>query len=356
MPASVRDSEVLETLAAARRPGRRTVQVDGHPVEIPVPYPSPEEWRDRWIYFAMTDRFANPTRPPRAQWDRPFGGFQGGTFEGLRRRLGYLADLGVGAIWLTPVLQNCLYQDGSFHGYGIQHFLRIDPRLASDPDDPEGELRRLVDEAHARGMHVIFDIVLNHAGDVFAYRLDDGSTASAAPWRDSRYPVRWRGADGQPVAEWAEAPADGDPRLTPAAAVWPKELRDNAIFRQQGKGGEAGGDFESLKEFVSARADVRNTLILCYQYLIARFDVDGFRIDTLKYIEPDFALVFGNAMREFALEIGKRNFFTFGEVYDDDYKIANFIGRHTHDASDLTGVDAALDFPSSSGSRASPRA
>jgi hypothetical protein len=65
----------------------------------------------------------------------------------------------------------------------------------------------------------------------------------------------------------------------------------------------------------------------------------------LKFIEPDFALVFGDAIREFALEIGKANFFTFGEVYDDEFKIAKFIGRRTNDDGDMVGVDAALDFP-----------
>jgi glycosidase len=345
MPKSVFDPEVLQALRQAEEPSRRIVDLTGRQVEIPVPFPSPADWRDRVVYFAMTDRFANPTQPPRQPWDEPFVGFQGGTFEGLRQPLGYLEQLGVGAIWLTPVQQNCLYLDGSFHGYGIQHFLRIDPRLASDRADPEGELRRLIDEAHARGIHVIFDIVLNHAGDVFAYRHDNDTMSSTAEWRGQRYPVRWRGADGSPVDDWADAPAETDPRLTEAAAVWPQELRRNAAFRQQGKGGEGGGDFESLKELVSSDGEIRRTLILCCQYLIAKFDVDGFRIDTLKYIEPDFALVFGNAMREFALEIGKRNFFTFGEVYDDDYKIARFIGRNAGAANDLVGVDAALDFP-----------
>ena len=90
---------------------------------------------------------------------------------------------------------------------------------------------------------------------------------------------------------------------------------------------------------------VRNVLIRAYQYAIAKYDIDGFRIDTLKYIEPDFAQVFGNAMREFALAIGKKNFFTFGEVYDNEETIARFIGRNASDQGDMMGVDAALDFP-----------
>jgi pullulanase/glycogen debranching enzyme len=169
MPDSVYGPEVEDAFAAARTPARRTVRVGGRDVEIPCPFPSPQDWRDRWVYFLLVDRFNNPDHTPAATWDQPFGGFQGGTLEGVRRRLDYLERLGVGAIWLSPVLQNCQAQDGTYHGYGIQHFLQVDPRLASDKSDPDGELRRLVDEAHARGIYVIMDIVLNHAGDVFAY-------------------------------------------------------------------------------------------------------------------------------------------------------------------------------------------
>jgi glycosidase len=346
MAGSVWDQQVRDVLAEAQAPRTRTVAVDGREVRIVVPTPSPEDWRDRWIYFLIVDRFSNPDRGPKnLPFDAPFGEFQGGTFEGVRRRLGYLQGLGVGAIWLNPVLQNCQYLSGTFHGYGIQHFLQVDARLASAPDQAtaEAELQALIDEAHARGMHVIFDIVLNHAGDVFAYVLDDGSAVGAADWRGGGYPIRWRDETGRPRPDWSEAPAD--PGLDGAAAIWPKELRRNEVFRRKGKGGEAGGDFESLKELVSADPAVRDALIRAYQFLVAKFDVDGFRIDTLKYIEPDFALAFGNAMREFALSIGKKNFFTFGEVYDDEEKIAQFIGRNAGRSGDLVGVDAALDFP-----------
>ena len=75
------------------------------------------------------------------------------------------------------------------------------------------------------------------------------------------------------------------------------------------------------------------------------YDVDGFRIDTLKHGEPDFARVFGNAIREYALSIGKRN--SFGEVADagDEALLAEFIGRDTLSSAtdEAIGVDAALD-------------
>ena len=345
MPDSLLDQEVRDAFAAAKLGGQRSVQVDGRTVSLNTPFPSPADWRDQWIYFLMVDRFNNPNGAPQATWNQPFGGYQGGTLEGVRRRLDYLARLGVGAIWLTPVLQNPPWADGSYHGYGIQHFFRVNPRLASNPADAEAELQALIDEAHARGMYVIFDIVLNHAGDVFAYVKDDGSTANETPWRNTPYRIRWRDGQGAARPEWEQAPPAGAPGLTPGGAVWPNELRRNGAFRRQGLGGEGGGDFASLKELITADDEIRRTLILIHQWIIARFDIDGFRIDTLKYIEPEFARVFGNAMREFALEIGKKNFFTFGEVYDNEETIARFIGRHALDRGDLTGVDAALDFP-----------
>jgi len=341
---SVFHPSVQETISRAKTSRVKAVNVDGHAVHITSPFPSPVDWRDHWIYFLMVDRFNNTIAPPKRAYDAQVGEFQGGSFRGIREKLPYLKQLGVGAIWLTPVLKNCQFIDDTFHGYGIQDFLNIEARLAEDSADPEGELQTLIDEAHARGIYIIFDIVLNHAGDVFAYEKD-GQTHAALDFKPQGYPVQWRKDNGKPNPAWHAAPQTGDPQLTSNAAVRPDELRHNTVFRQKGKGGEAGGDFESLKEMVTARDDVRTALIRVFQYLIAKFDVDGFRIDTLKFIERDFARIFGNAVREFALSIGKKNFFTFGEIFDDEHKIAQFIGRQANDSSDLVGVDAALDFP-----------
>jgi glycosidase len=107
------------------------------------------------------------------------------------------------------------------------------------------------------------------------------------------------------------------------------------------------GDFASLKQFRTDIEDVQQFLIRAYQYVIARFDVDGFRIDTLRYLKNGLPLLFGNSIREFALSIGKKNFFTYGEVFvpDAEEEIAAFIGRTTQEGTDMVGVDAALDYP-----------
>lgn len=355
--------EIQAQLVEARAPHMFAARGRGRTVEVPSPFPSPQDWRDVWIYQILVDRFNNPDAPPRHPWDGEVGVFQGGTFNGIREQLGYLQELGVGALWLSPVLKNCQYLDSTYHGYGIQDMLAIDPRYASDPeaarenpDLVEAELRGLIAAAHARGIYIIFDIVLNHTGDVFEYLLSDGSQASMATWRDEPYPIRWRDENGTARGDWSEPPTDP----APDAAIFPIELRRNEFFRRRGNAfdrspedAEKAGDFYSLKELVTELiapdADyypVRDALIRVYQFLIAKYDIDGFRIDTLKYIEPEFALEFGNAIREYALSLGKKNFLTFGEVYDNEEKIAGYVGRNAcSDSGELVGVDAALDFP-----------
>ena len=77
---------------------------------------------------------------------------------------------------------------------------------------------------------------------------------------------------------------------------------------------------------------------------MAKYDIDGYRIDTVKYVRADMVATFGNAMREFAQSAGKRNFFTFGEIYDSYGTIDEFVGRNGPDDQGF-GIDSALDFP-----------
>jgi glycosidase len=316
--------------------------------------PSPVDWRDQWIYFLILDRFNNRLRPPKDKFDSPkFVNFQGGTFRGVKEQLPYLKELGVGAIWLSPAFRNMACETGTYHGYGIHDFLRAEPRFAEDPNRADDELRELVDEAHQKGLFVIFDIVLNHIGNAFLYDCDpdDGHCRSnggaEASFHSSPQPVLWRDPDGSPRN--GTIPIERIAAPSRDAFVWPKELQRNEFFRRQGLPGaddDTVGDFASLKQTRTDNRDLQRFLIRSYQYVIARFDVDGFRIDTLKYLKGDLARTFGNAIREFALAVGKKNFFTFGEVFDNDEKIAQFIGRSTRDRNDdSVGVDAALDFP-----------
>lgn len=319
-------------------------------------FPSPIDWRDEWIYFLMVDRFNNSTAAPRHQpFDDPgYYGFQGGSFAGIQEQLAYIKGLGAGALWLSPVLKNVAFEEGTYHGYGIHDFLSADPRFAEDPEHADDELRALVDAAHKQGLYVILDIVLNHTGNVFAYVCEaeeedcQQSGGAEADYRSYARAVQWRDASGNAHPDWS------DIRFIPSppsdALVWPSELHDNSFYRRQGLPGpddDTVGDFASLKQFRTDIVQLQQFLIRAYQYAIARFDVDGFRIDTLRYLKGGLPLLFGNSMREFALSIGKKNFFTFGEVFvgDAEEEIARFIGKTTSDQTDMVGVDAALDYP-----------
>ena len=88
----------------------------------------------------------------------------GGDLEGIRQHLDYFADLGVTALWLTPVLENDSPDDSehmqsTYHGYATTNYYRVDPRFGSNE-----EYRRLVEEAHSKGLKVVMDMIFNHSG------------------------------------------------------------------------------------------------------------------------------------------------------------------------------------------------
>lgn len=375
MPKDIFDPDVVRCLEEAAQPRVTPVVVDGRVVEVPRPFPSPTDWRDCWIYFLMLDRFNNPDAPPRGQWDRVYDYRQGGTFNGVREQLDYLQSLGVNAIWLSPVLKNAPHDwRYNYHGYGIQDFLAIDGRFASDGSSgtAEREFAALVDEAHARGIYIILDIVLSHTARVFDYLIDGQTRTIVCDGQIMHAPfncepeICWLDRSGKPNRQWQGVlpPAE---RLDWDDAVWPADLQRAEFFRRRGEklsydasNGFIRGDFGDMRQLVVeylanspeheeirrqyGERPVLEILIQCHAYLIAKYDIDGFRIDTAKHVDAGAIEIFGNAIREYALSIGKKNFFTFGEVADNEYIIAQFVGRN-HQGDEGFGIDAALDFP-----------
>jgi glycosidase len=145
----------------------------------------------------------------------------------------------------------------------------------------------LVDALHDAGMHVIFDIVLNHTGDVFAYApnpndpLCTSTNGTQASFSPSPLAVQWRDAHGVPQAGWPVIEQIANPPRD--ALVWPEEIQKNAYLRRQGTLANwhtTAGDFMALKQILTTDLDLQNALIRIYQHVVAKFDVDGFRIDT----------------------------------------------------------------------------
>ena len=124
------------------------------------------------LYMLMPDRFAQG-RPDNAGLpglrsyviDRSEPSLRhGGDLEGIRQHLDYIADLGVTVIWLTPVLENdapddTVHRTSSYHGYATTDYYRVDPRFGTNDD-----YKKLVDDAHDKGLKVVMDMIFNHCG------------------------------------------------------------------------------------------------------------------------------------------------------------------------------------------------
>jgi alpha-amylase len=128
------------------------------------------DWRDQVIYQILVDRFENgdPANDYNVEPTIP-GRYQGGDWQGIIDRLDYLEELGVTALWISPVVQNTEEDGGfaSYHGYWMQDPLRPNPHFGDLL-----KLRELVDKAHARDMLVILDVVTNHMGQMFYYDIN----------------------------------------------------------------------------------------------------------------------------------------------------------------------------------------
>jgi glycosidase len=245
--------------------------------------------------------------------------------------------LGITGIWLSPVFKNRPERDDTYHGYGIHNFLEVDPRFGTIED-----LCELVSRAHDRGMYVIFDIVANYTGDNWAYEADRACEYSFVV--DKPYPFGF----------WRTVSSNGNGSGNDA--VWPREFQLKQFYMRRGKirdlkveGPEAiEGDFDSLKKLDIRRREVLDALIRIYKFWIRTTDVDGFRLDAAKHMDPHSTALFCSAIREYAKTLGKHNFLIFGEIASGYQTIQQYLKGCAFCAGNghrLHGIDAALDFP-----------
>lgn len=317
--------------------------------------PSPLDWRDQLFYFLLPDRFSDggeagrplfDTSAPHlhraldlSSWQQSGKYFQGGNLQGIASKLDYLQGLGVSTIWVGPVFRQREDLE-TYHGYGIQHFLDIDPRFGSRQD-----LRNLVDAAHERGMYVLLDVIYNHSGNNWYYS-DQGQAHPTMPYRyQPPYPIHgWRSSTGMSIDAIGDE-SDG---------VWPQEFQNLDWYNRAGQIGKwdpdewedplhpdnefRRGDFFDLKDFDLQKGKVLSSLIKVYQYWISLSDCDGFRIDTVKHVSFEASRNFCGAIHEYCESIGKNNFLLLGEVTGGEGMARNYLeifGRN---------LDAVLDI------------
>ena len=289
-----------------------------------LPHYLSRDIKDEIFYFVMPDRFSNGDKSnDLGDKNKPesYGGldakhkgfYHGGDLKGLKNKLSYLQEMGVTAIWMTPIMRNQAVQDDSsgYHGYWVLDFTEIDPHLGSNQD-----LIDLINDAHQRNMKVFFDIIVNHTADVIQYQECHGrAAAKQAKTGDCPY-------------KSLQQLREGD-RYTPYIVKEkqqikvPAWLNETKYYHNQGDSDWVGesalnGDFAGLDDIDTDNPEVVKGMVDIFKNVISEFKPDGFRIDTVKHVNIEFWQVFSPEILKYAKAQGIEQFFMFGEVYDPD--------------------------------------
>jgi glycosidase len=327
---------------------------------------------DEVVYFVLPDRFQNGNADNDRgglQGDRLTTGFDpthkgfyhGGDLAGLIGRLDYIQGLGATAIWLGPIYKNKPVQGGpgeesaGYHGYWITDFTRVDPHFGEEAD-----MRAFVDAVHMRGMKVYLDIITNHTADVIQFRE---CASGPCPYRSQAdYPYSRRGGvTGAPINEgfagdgvrsaanfakltdpgYAYSPFVPAAEATVKVPAW---LNDLKLYHNRGNSdfwGESSlhGDFVGLDDLMTENPRVVQGFIDIFGNWIAKYGIDGFRIDTARHVNPEFWQAFAPAMLKRARASGIANFHIFGEVAAEGVDVAQ-LARHTR----VDKLPTVLDF------------
>ena len=252
------------------------------------------------LYMLMPDRFANGNPKNdviKGMEDQLCNRNEpslrhGGDLEGLRQHLDYFTDLGVTALWLTPVLENDRPADNgknsTYHGYATTDYYRVDPRFGTNE-----EYKALVDECHKKGLKVVMDMIFNHCGDYH-------------PWaKDTRLDENGKTIKDYPSKDWFNSPNYGlqtSYKLTPvldpyASKVDMKETVD-------------GWFVPSMPDLNQRNPHVIKYLIQNSIWWIETVGIDGIRMDTYPYADRQ-------AMADWMKVLNKEypNFNTVGETW-----------------------------------------
>ncbi len=282
-------------------------------------------WEGANVYFLLTDRFANGDKSNDVNFNRTektavLRGFEGGDLRGIIQKIddNYFNDLGVNAIWMTPIVEQIhgATNEGTgntygFHGYWAKDWTALDPNFGTKQD-----LKELVEKAHAKGIRVVLDAVINHTGPVTPI--------------DPVFPNSW-------VRTSPQCTYDNYQNTTACTLVanlpdiltesnTPAELPPMLIEKWK-KEGRYEKEIQSLNEFFARTGYPRAPKYYIMKWLadyVAELGIDGYRVDTVKHTNEDVWKDFQKVCQE-AFDIYKVNnpskvlddelFFMVGEVY-----------------------------------------
>ena len=287
---------------------------------VPLPLLGRADSRDRFegfsrddvVYLIMPDRFADGDpandRPAASngRYDRsdPMA-YHGGDLRGIREHLGYLHDLGVNTLWLTPVWKNT---DSDYHGYHVVDFYALDDHMGSML-----EYQALVADAHRQGMKVLIDYVVNHTGPHH-------------PWaNDPPTPTWFHGSPAHHLEPAYTFVGLVDPHASP------RENLNTLEGWFVGKLPDLNPDDPALALYLAQNA----------MWWTEIAQLDGFRLDTFPYSTRQFWSGWHQRLRQVYPQIN-----AVGEVADGDSTITSFFegGRKQFDGVD-SGLATVFDFP-----------
>lgn len=261
------------------------------------------DWDEAVIYFAVTDRFFDGDAENNNAYgmgdynigEKGGSSYHGGDFAGLNQKLDYLKDLGVNTIWITPIVENITEDQHDnetdtatygYHGYWASDFTKLNKHLGT-----EQQFKALLDAAHSKGMKIMVDVVLNHAGygteDYFNRILTDADGNSISMIRDS----------------------------------------SNTI-----SGDDKYDSLSDLPDFVTENKAVTDQLVAWQTGWMSKYSIDYYRVDTVKHVETTTWAAFKNSLTK---------------VNPDFKMIGEYSGAgYANNAGELgTGtMDALLDF------------
>lgn len=309
--------------------------------------PSPD-WRDQVIYFVLTDRFADGDARNNEQGAGEYNPtlsshYSGGDIAGIRSKLDYIQGLGATSVWLTPPVKHQWWsqkaQYGGYHGYWATDFMAVDPHYGDLPT-----YQALASDLHQRNMYLIQDIVVNHTGNFFGYDGDYNANDTAKNF------VLYENKDSLQPAP-TQSPFSLINRLDATAAAaniyhWTPPIVDPSVAGQ-----EYQYQLSSLADLNTSNPQVRQALKKSYRYWLEQVGVDAYRIDTAKYVEPEFWTDFLHApdgILATASQLGKDHFLAFGEVFeasapfrnDGEQKLLKFLGSAQQPA-----LNSVIAFP-----------
>jgi len=295
-------------------------------VETPEVVEIPFIWEAANLYFLLTDRFNNGDTSNDVNFDRTLEtgklrGFKGGDIKGITQKVkeGYFTDLGINAIWMTPIVEQIHggTDEGTgvsygFHGYWAKDWTKIDPNFGTKED-----LHALVKEAHARGIRIVLDAVINHTGPVTE--------------KDPVWPEEWVRTDKQCSYEDYENTISCT--LVANLPDIRTESNDNVELPPQlVEKWKAEGRYEQevkeLNEFFERTGHPRAPRFYIMKWLtdyITEFGVDGYRVDTVKHVEEyvweEFKVECDYAFAEYKKQnpekvLDDNPFYLLGEVYN----------------------------------------